>query len=200
MTVYGYGRVSTVLQDTSLQEDAFKRAGVDVVVTEKWSGVGARPALRALLAKLVAGDEVVVYKLDRLGRSLQDLLGILDQINAAGASFRSMTEPLETGTAAGKLMFSILGAVAEFERSLIRERTLAGQIAAYQRGVVLGRQKHATPPEVVEEMRALYATGEFTYPEIGALFNKHGSTAKRLITGRSSRARMPVLGPLIAAT
>jgi DNA invertase Pin-like site-specific DNA recombinase len=186
--------VSTVLQDTALQEDAFKRAGVHQVITEKWSGAGTRPKLRQLVAMLRPGDELVVYKLDRLGRSLQDLLGILDSINAAGATFRSMTEPIDTNTAAGKLMYSVLGAVAEFERSLIRERSIAGQLAAYERGVPLGRRRHATPPEVVEEMRALYATGEFTYPDIGALYGKHGSTAKRLITGRPSRPRMPVLG------
>lgn len=138
---YGYGRVSTVLQDTALQEDAFRRAGVQQVITEKWSSVGARPALQSLLARLAPGDEVVVYKLDRLGRSLQDLLAILDAINAAGAGFRSMTEPIDTTTPAGRLMFSILGAVAEFERSLIRERTVAGQVAAIRRGARIGRPK-----------------------------------------------------------
>lgn len=183
-----------MLQDTALQEDAFKRAGVHRVILEKWSGAGTRPKLRQLLTMLKPSDELVVYKLDRLGRSLQDLLAILDGINAAGATFRSMTEPIDTNTPAGKLMYSILGAVAEFERSLIRERSIAGQLAAHRRGVRLGRRKDATPPEVVAEMKALYATGEFTYPELGALFGRHGSTAKRLVTGRPSRRRMPVLG------
>lgn len=190
---YGYGRVSTVLQDTALQEDAFKRAGVRKVVTEKWSSVGARPQLQALLVQLRPGDELIVYKLDRMGRSLQDLLLILDRILASGAAFRSLTEPIDTRTPAGKLMYSILGAVAEFERSMIRERSIAGQLAAYRRGVPLGRRRVSRPPEVVEEMRAIYASGEFTYPDIGALFGCHGSTAKRLITGRPSRPRMPVL-------
>lgn len=194
---YGYGRVSTVLQDTALQEDAFKRAGVDQLVFEKLSSVGARPALIRLLQQLRPGDVVVVYKLDRMGRSLQDLLSLLERIHAAGAGFRSLTEPIDTATAAGKLMYSILGAVAEFERSLIRERSLAGQVAAFKRGVKLGRRKDATPLEVVEEMKALYRTGVFTYPEIGALFDRHGSTAKRLITGKSSRPKMPVLGSYV---
>ena len=110
---YGYGRVSTLAQDTALQEDAFRRAGVDVVVTEKWSSIGARPALRRLLEGLQPGDRITVYKLDRMGRSLQDLLAILDRIHRAGAEFRSITEPIDTGNPAGKLMYSILGAVAD---------------------------------------------------------------------------------------
>jgi DNA invertase Pin-like site-specific DNA recombinase len=190
---YGYGRVSSLLQDTALQEDAFRRAGVRKVVTEKWSGVGARPELKALLARLQPGDVLVVWKLDRMGRGLQDLLGILSRVMEAGAGFRSLTEPIDITTPAGKLMYSILGAVAEFERSMIRERSIAGQVAAYRRGVHLGRRPGSRPPEVVAEMRALYETGEFTYPEIGGLFGCHGSTAKRLITGKPSRPRMPVL-------
>lgn len=141
---YGYGRVSTNQQDTALQEDAFRRAGVRRVVTEKWSGVGVRPELRKLIAGLRPGDRVTVYKLDRLGRSLQDLLAILERIDAAGARFRSLTEPIDTTTPAGKLMYSVLGAVAEFERSIIRERTLAGQAAARERGRYVGRPPHLT--------------------------------------------------------
>jgi DNA invertase Pin-like site-specific DNA recombinase len=194
---YGYGRVSTVVQDASLQRDAFVRAGVSVMVLEKASGAAARPRLRALLERITVGDVVTVWKLDRLGRSLQDLLAILDELHSKGAAFRSLSEPVDTRPPAGKLMFSVLGAVAEFERSIIRERCFAGQIAAFRRGVKLGRRRHSTPPEVVAEMRAIYATGNFTYPEVGALFNLHGSTAKRLITGRSSRKRMPVLGRLL---
>lgn len=193
---YGYGRVSTIIQDTALQEDAFKYAGVPrrQVTLEKWSSVGKRPQLMRLLSLLRPGDVVTVYKLDRLGRSLQDLLGILDRIDAAGATFRSLTEPIETTTPAGKLMYSVLGAVAEFERSLIRQRSIAGQVAAYRRGVKLGRRKHATSAEVVEQMQWLYATGNFTYPDIGRWFDVHQSTAKRLITGKTSRKKMPVLG------
>lgn len=156
---YGYGRVSTLQQDTALQEDAFKRAGVQRIVMEKWSGVGARPQLRMLLARLKAGDEVVVYKLDRLGRSLQDLLSILDQINASGARFRSLTEPIDTGTPAGKLMYSILGAVAEFERSIIRERVVAGQIAARRRGQKWGRPRVLSEEQEQELVFRYVVTG-----------------------------------------
>jgi DNA invertase Pin-like site-specific DNA recombinase len=197
---YGYGRVSTLVQDTRLQEDAFKRAGVRKIITEKWSSVGARPQLHALLARLQPGDEVVVYKLDRLGRSLQDLLGILERINAAGAGFRSLTEPIDTNTPAGKLMYSILGAVAEFERSLIRERVVAGQVAAYERGVKFGRHK-ATTPEKDAEIFARYLLGE----RIVDLSRSEGlstATIHRVINdhlGTPYYKPVPVLGPLLAA-
>lgn len=177
---YGYGRVSTVLQDTALQEDAFKRAGVQKVITEKWSSVGERPALRQLLRTLRAGDEVVVYKLDRLGRSLQDLLSILDAINAAGAKFRSLTEPIDTDTPAGKLMFSMLGAVAEFERSLIRQRSIAGQRAARERGKHCGRPRN-TNMEVERCIVQLWRSGWYTMRTLAAIFDVHESTVKRVI-------------------
>ncbi len=155
---YGYGRVSTNAQDTALQEDAFSRAGVDAVITEKWSSVGTRPELQRLIKSLRPGDCITVYKLDRLGRSLQDLLSILDRINAAGATFRSLTEPIDTTTPAGKLMYSILGAVAEFERSIIRERVTAGIHASMSRGTQWGRRFVQSPQER-QEVLALVRSG-----------------------------------------
>jgi DNA invertase Pin-like site-specific DNA recombinase len=196
---YGYGRVSTLLQDTRLQEDAFKRAGVDRIITEKWSSVGARPRLRALLAQIAVADEVIVYKLDRLGRSLQDLLAILDHITARGATFRSLTEPIDTSNPAGKLMYSILGAVAEFERSLIRERVVAGQVAAYRRGVKFGRRR--TYSEHDERMMfARWVLGE-RIKDIAADYGCATATVHRFIDrqlGERERVRLPVLGPLLA--
>lgn len=155
---YGYGRVSTSAQDTALQEDAFQRAGVEVVITEKWSSVGTRPELQKLLQTLKPGDQITVYKLDRLGRSLQDLLAILDRIKAVGAVFRSLTEPIDTETAAGKLMYSVLGAVAEFERSIIRERVTAGIHAAIARGTQWGR-RHRLAERDRREVQALVRSG-----------------------------------------
>ncbi|MGE3348527.1 MAG: recombinase family protein [Ramlibacter sp.] len=195
---YGYGRVSTISQDTALQEDAFKRAGVQRIITEKWSSVGQRPQLMCLLDSLKPGDVVTVYKLDRLGRSLQDLLGILDRIGAAGAAFRSLTEPIDTTTAAGKLMYSILGAVAEFEKSLIGERVRAGQVAAYQRGVRFGRARRTTD---AQERRIFqrYLLGE----RIVDLSRSEGlatSTIYRIVNqelGIRYREHLPVLGPLL---
>lgn len=149
----GYARVSTVQQDTALQRAAFKRAGVVRVIEEKRSGGAARPLLEGLLRRLKPGDVVVVYKIDRLARSLVDLLRILQRIADAGAEFRSLTEPLETATPVGRMMLQLLGAFAEFERALIRERCCAGLYAAMARGVVVGR-----PPtygrERVLELRA----------------------------------------------
>lgn len=189
----GYARVSTSEQETDLQIDALRAYGVQRIFVEKTSSVGPRPQLRLAMRALRPGHTLVVYKVDRLARSLKDLLAMLERLKTGGASLRSLTEPIDTGSAIGELVLQILGAVAQFERSLIRERAIAGQVAAYKRGVLLGRRKHSTPLEVVQEMRALYATGQFTYPDIGAFFNVHPSTAKRLITGRESRPRMPVL-------
>ena len=137
----GYARVSTVDQDTALQRDALRRAGVRRVFEEKRSAVAARPELDRALKALRAGDVLVVYKVDRLARSLSHLLSILRRIEEAGAEFRSLTEPIDTTSPAGRLMLQLLGAFAEFERSLIRERSRAGVRAAVDAGVVLGRPR-----------------------------------------------------------
>lgn len=195
---YGYGRVSTNAQDTALQEDAFRRAKVRRVVYEKWSSVGARPRLMELLAKLKEGDELVVWKLDRLGRSLQDLLAILERIMAAKASFRSLTEPIDTRTPAGKLMFSILGAVAEFERSMIRERSIAGQVAAIKRGIVVGGRPHVLSDRQKELIRKRYEKGQrerqhrVSLERLGKLYGVSHTTIRRAIYG-DERDRMKVL-------
>lgn len=133
-----YARVSTVQQDTALQLAAFERAGVTEIVEEKRSAVSARPKLEAILARLQPGDELVVYKMDRLARSLVDLLRIVSRIEAAGATFRSLTEALETNTLVGRMLVQLLGVVAEFERGVIRERCHAGRVEAMRRGVVFG--------------------------------------------------------------
>lgn len=190
----GYARVSTVGQETHMQIDALHKAGVTFIYQEKTSSVGSRPELQRLLDSLSKGDCLVVYKMDRIARSLKDLMSILERVQSVGANIRSLTEPLDTSVPVGVFMVQVLGAVAQLERSIIRERSVAGQLAAYRRGVPLGRRKHSTPPETVEKMRALYATGEYTYPGIAEVFGVHASTAKRLITGKSSRKKMPVLG------
>lgn len=122
--IYGYARVSTQEQDTAMQISAFKVLGVEKIFEEKASGARYdRPVLWRCLDTLRTGDQLVVYKLDRIARSLADLLRILDKIERAGASIRSVTEPIDTCTATDRLMLQILGAMAEFERSLIREPT-----------------------------------------------------------------------------
>jgi DNA invertase Pin-like site-specific DNA recombinase len=202
---YGYGRVSTNMQDTALQEDAFKRARVRKVTSEKWSSVGCRPQLQELLARLKPGDELVVYKLDRLGRSLQDLLGILDRISSAGAAFRSLTEPIDTRTSAGKLMYSVLGAVAEFERSMIKERAIAGQVAAWERGVRWGGQPRALNTEDVLELFRLRDLGYFTIPVLAEMFGCSVATVDRALARRRYPAkfaaqRTPVLRRYLTPT
>ena len=145
MALIGYARVSTRDQETHLQLDALAKAGVFEVRQEKGSSVGPRPELRKVLAELVPGDVLVVYKMDRVARSLKDLLAILDQIKASGSSIRSLTEPLDTSAPLGMFMIQILGSVAQLERSIIRERTVAGQVAAIKRGVTFGRPKLLSP-------------------------------------------------------
>lgn len=152
-SMLGYARVSTLQQDTALQMAAFKRYGVRRVVEEKRSSRADRPVLERLLQGLQPGDVVVVYKVDRLARSLVDLLRILERVGKAGATFKSLTEPLETQTPVGRMMLQMLGAVAEFEREVIRERCAAGRSQAFDKGVAFGR-----PPrldrEVIAELRA----------------------------------------------
>ncbi|MBD7961238.1 recombinase family protein [Comamonas avium] len=194
MAIYGYARVSTREQETYLQIDALRSAGALEIRQEKCSSVGERPELRRLLSELRSGDVLLVYKMDRVARSLKDLLNILDQLTLAGAAIRSLTEPLDTSGPIGIFMVQVLGAVAQLERSIIRERSVAGQIAAYKRGVPLGRHKHATPPDVVDLMRADRATGLYTWAALGVKYGKHASTVKRLVSGKTCRSVMPVLG------
>lgn len=135
----GYARVSTNEQETAMQIDALKAAGVVRLFAEKTSGIGPRPQLHRALAALRPGHTLVVYKVDRLARSLKDLLALLERLRAEGCSLRSLTEPVDTSSAMGELVLQILGAVAQFERSIIRERCEAGRRAAVERGVRFGR-------------------------------------------------------------
>lgn len=150
----GYARVSTSDQETSLQLDALKRAGVTRIYQEKTSSVGARLELHRALREMSPGDVLVVWKLDRLARSLLDLLALLERIADAGCAFRSLTEPVDTSTPMGIFMLQVLGAVAQLERSMIRERSIAGQVAAINRGVKIGRPKSLTDEQekIVLEM------------------------------------------------
>ena len=123
---------------------------MEKIYQEKASSIGARIELKKLLLILKHDDLLIVYKLDRLARSLKDLLSILEQISEAGCGFRSLTEPIDTVTPAGKLMLNILGSVAEFERSLIRERSIAGQLAAIKKGRWPGRPKVLKPDQELD--------------------------------------------------
>ena len=157
---YGYARVSTDDQKADLQTAALKKAGCEHVFTDTVSGSASkRPELTRCLASLRAGDTLVVWKLDRLGRSLSHLVAVLSDLQGRGVAFQSLTEAIDTESAAGRLMGHILGALAEFERSLIVERTKAGLKAAKQRGQKLGR-KRSLSDDQRKHARALLAKGE----------------------------------------
>jgi DNA invertase Pin-like site-specific DNA recombinase len=142
----GYARVSTQDQDLSLQLDALQQIGCDKIFTEKASGAQRnRPELKAALDYLRSGDTLVVWKLDRLARSLRQLIETFEHLNERSIGLRSLTEAIDTTTPGGTLIFHIFGALAEFERSVIRERTNAGLAAARARGRLGGR-----PPALTE--------------------------------------------------
>src|SRR5690348_6725177 len=138
----GYARVSTGEQTLDLQLDALTRAGCGKVFTETASGATAeRPVLTEALAYLRPGDVLVVWRLDRLGRSLQHLIAVVAELAARQIGFKSLSEQIDTTTSGGKLVFHVFGALAEFERDLIRERTQAGLAAARARGRKGGRPR-----------------------------------------------------------
>ena len=135
----GYARVSTQDQNLDLQNDALKGAGCEKIYTDKMSGAKTdRPGLDEILGFIRKGDTLVVWKLDRLGRSLKHLIQVMQMLDERGVYFRSVQESLDTSTPGGKLIFHVFGALAEFERDIIRERTLAGLAAARSRGRVGG--------------------------------------------------------------
>jgi len=138
----GYARVSGDDQNPDLQRDALRLAGCDRIYEEKESGGRAdRPELLRLLDALRPGDTLVVWRLDRLGRSLKHLIETVERLEALGVAFQSLTEAIDTSTSGGKLVFHLFAALAEFERALIRERTHAGLQAARSRGRQGGRPK-----------------------------------------------------------
>ena len=175
----GYARVSTSDQDVSLQLDALKAAGCLKVFKDKASGsLDRRPQLDRLLDQLRPGDTIVVWRLDRLGRSLRNLIELVERLDKEGVGFRSLTESIDTTTAGGKLIFQIFGALAEFERSLIRERTMAGLAAARARGRVGGRPPVMTPQKV-KLARQLYDAKESTVEEIASTLGVSRKTIYR---------------------
>lgn len=145
----GYARVSTGEQNLDLQIDALKQAGCERVFSDEMSGVKAeRPGLSEALAFLRADDTLVVWRLDRLGRSLKDLVARVEELRKRGIGFRSLHESIDTTSSVGKFQFHVFSALAEFERDLIRDRTLAGLRAARARGRLGGRPKGMTPAKV----------------------------------------------------
>ena len=175
VALIGYARVSTPDQKLSLQHDALQRAGCDRVFDDQASGARTdRPGLAEALAYLRAGDTLVVWKLDRLGRSMSHLIEKVGELVARGIGFRSLTENIDTTTPGGMLVFNIFGSLAQFERDLIRERTQAGLRAARERGSKGGRRPVVTPDKL-RKARAHIAAG-LTVREAAARL-KIGKTA-----------------------
>lgn len=175
MVAIGYARVSTAEQDLALQFDALAKAGCARVFEDTASGATAdRPGLTAALAFAREGDVLVVWKLGRLGRSLPHLIETVNALEARGVGFRSLTEAIDTTTPGGRLIFHIFGALGQFERDLIRERTRAGLDAAVARGRRGGRRPVVTE-EKLRRARTLMAQG-LTVREVAARI-KVGKTA-----------------------
>lgn len=175
----GYARVSTMDQTAALQLDALAGAGVETVFTDEGvsGSVASRPELDRCLAHMREGDTLVVWRLDRLARSLRNLLDLVETLSARGIHLRSLTEAIDTSSASGRLVLSVFGALAEFERSLIIERTQAGLQAAKARGARIGRPA-AISQEQLDQARTLVAVG-----------HRVGDVAKTLGVGRSTLYR-----------
>jgi len=179
---FGYARISTTQQDEALQLDALNHAGCTRIYTDKASGaVQSRPALDELLEHLRPGDTIVVWRLDRLGRSLRHLVELVAMLEERSVGLRSLTESIDTTTPGGKLIFHVFAALAEFERELIRERTYAGLAAARVRGRVGGR-----PSVWTDKKRALalsmYAAREHDVSTIARILGVSRASVYRVIT------------------
>jgi DNA invertase Pin-like site-specific DNA recombinase len=182
LLLFGYVRVSVEEQGSDAQVKALNAAGCSCLFTEHaCGGRWDRPELQRLLGQLRHEDVVVVWKLDCLSRSLKDLLHVMDQIECAGAGFRSLTEAIDTTTPAGRMMMKMCGSFAEFERAMVRERTSAGLIAAVARGRRGGRR-----PKLTQEQRAeileIVMTGRGTGAEAARQFKVNPATISRLVS------------------
>lgn len=182
----GYARVSTQDQTPALQLDALNQAGCERIFVEKASGAQRdRPELKAALDYVRPGDTLVVWKLDRLARSLKQLIETVELLEQRHIGFRSLTENIDTTTAGGKLVFHIFGSLAEFERSIIRERTVAGLEAARARGRTGGR-----PPALTEKdlaaVKALLRDPGITVEDVAKRLKVAPSTLYRHLPGGRS--------------
>jgi DNA invertase Pin-like site-specific DNA recombinase len=182
----GYARVSTLEQDESLRRDALTAAGCERIFVDKASGkLASRPALDRMLEQLRPGDTVAIWRLDRLGRSLRHLIDIFADLDNRGVAVRSLTENIDTSTPGGRLVFHVFAALAEFERDLIRERTIAGLAAARGRGRRGGRPTVWTP-EKLKTAAAMHRNGEHDIASIARVLGvSRASVYRGLARGRT---------------
>ncbi len=169
--IIGYARVSTQDQNPELQLNALRGAGCEELFQEKATGkFRERPELTACLRSMRKGDTLVVWKLDRLARSLKDLVEIVHDLNQRGVGFRSLTEAIDTHSSGGRLVFHLFGALAEFEHSLIRERTMAGLVAARARGRKGGRKPVMSKADT-RKAAAMLSDSNITKTEVAKHFS-----------------------------
>lgn len=182
--LFGYARVSTKDQDGDAQIAALKAAGCEIIFRETaGGGRWDRPELHRLLGQLRKGDVLAVWKLDRLSRSLSDLLAVMERIRLAGAGFRSLTEAIDTVSPGGRMMMQIVGSFAEFERAMLHERTKSGLDAARKEGKIGGRKRKLRAKQE-EEIVRLVASGEKTAADAARIFGVHPSTVLRILKRR----------------
>ncbi|QHV96697.1 recombinase family protein [Spirosoma endbachense] len=187
--LFGYARVSTQDQNLNLQLDDLKKAGCQKIFQEKVSSIKERPQLQKLLEILREGDTIMVWKLDRLGRSLKELFTLVNDFQAKGIGFCSLNDAIDTTTAQGRLVFNLFASLAEFERDLIRERTKAGLAAARARGRVGGRPKGLSTEAQVKAraVKSMHALKTHTIPEIGQLFHLSRATVYRYLAWQEKK-------------
>lgn len=182
---FGYARVSTGEQDARLQHDALKNAGCYRIFTDTASGsLESRPELDKLLDQLRPGDTLVVWRLDRLGRSIRHLIDQMADLQDRGVAFRSLQENIDTSSSGGKLIFHIFASLAEFERDLVRERTHAGLQAARARGKVGGRPRLLSGDKL-RTAQKLYEQQEMTVAQIGEVLGVSRTTVYRALRRES---------------
>ena len=189
MARIGYARISTAEQTLDMQRDALRAAGCTEILEDL--GISgsrrSRPGLDQVLGRLGQDDVLVVWKLDRLGRSLPHLIEILDLVGQRGAGFQSLTEMIDTTTPGGRLIFHVMGALATFERDLIAERTKEGMAAARRRGRHVGRPRLLDPHQI-QTARHLIETGRETQAGAAAVLGVSVSTLRRALNATARRA------------
>ncbi|EPF08277.1 hypothetical protein ICA_05777 [Bacillus cereus BAG1O-3] len=184
--IFGYARVSTKKQSLDMQLDELKRYGCEEIITEKESGAKKdRKELQLLLGKLRKDDTLVVYKLDRLGRTMHQLVNLLQEFNEKSIHFVSIKDGIDTSTTMGRFLFHIFGAMAEMEREVINERVISGVAAAKARGREGGRKKAHTPQQI-QGMMEMLASGK-TKVEVCEMFDVARATLYRYIKEHDSK-------------
>lgn len=187
----GYSRVSTLEQNLDLQINALKKEGCEIIYSEKQSAIKERPELGKLIGHIRTGDTVVVWKLDRLGRSLKDLLFLIDDFRSKGIHFKSIKDNIDTSTSTGRLFFNIIASLSEYEREMIVERTRAGLEAAKLKGRVGGRKKGLNKQALIKANAAkqMYLENTLSVNDIANTLNISKSTLYRYLQAMNVEIR-----------